>query len=161
MAYKTRTYRLRAFTFVELLVVLLISSLIVFSAISIILISNKMTSVFFTNNASTQNLFALSMHLQDDIYFSRKIKPFYNEGITIISSKNEVNYTFSREYTIRTCEELTDTFFVQTNDWLVGTEVKQNKEKDYLYLQVLLSKDTIPLLFFRSYTNRELVIDDY
>lgn len=108
--------RLKAFTLMELLVAMLISTIVVGISYQAYHIVYQQYMSYRKNNQLINNVFMLHTALQTDFMNAKFVNK--KEDAVVMKDKdgNKIIYFFDQNYILRNVNEMQDTFFVSAND---------------------------------------------
>lgn len=152
-----REYSLKGFTLLESIVALLVSSIIIFTLFSILLIANNFVGKYRSYNKEVNDLILFSSYLQGDCNKTRLVNAESTNSIILHRDDYDVNYLINPNFIVRITNFTTDTFHLYSKNIYIDSGSIKSRSVFYMSLDVLLQRDTIPLLFSVKYTNRDVI----
>ncbi|HEX3008684.1 MAG TPA: hypothetical protein VHO90_13820 [Bacteroidales bacterium] len=114
--------KVKAFTLVELTVTLLLSGLVVFAALQVINLFSGLLAHENQSSDRSAQLFQFQKALNNDMQQSVRIEHYDDEAIFHVSAELSISYKLDYDYTIRSVNEVVDTFFVSVDQWHIVNE---------------------------------------
>lgn len=119
------TQKIKAFTIVELIVVFIISSILIYAVLAIFTKTEKLFAVSFKDSFHRTEILMFSYIIEEDIRKAENISSRHNE-LNIETYKNSIIYNFEDEYIIRNNQSQIDTFAISILDFDTKTVSREN-----------------------------------
>lgn len=145
--------KLKAFSFLEILVSIVISGIVISTVYSVYVFTYKQFFRFTSVKTEIRDYFELSDVLNREFETSKKvIKKGYQEIEIQLIDKN-VNYSFNYSHILRTINDHTDTFYFAVDDveMNIVNELKEEQLINYLKLTLDDDKGDKSLSFHKNY----------
>lgn len=156
-----RTAKLRSFTIMETIIVMIVAAILIGFSYSAYLIVSRSFLSFSAKNRDMQTVLQLDRLLKKDFVQARLIT---RAGQHLIFRTDSVvtDYEFHQDYITRT-KGLTDTFYVRSESPVTGFEERADSTAtdtgsriDDLQLSVWLQKTKIPYHYHKLYSSENL-----
>ena len=139
----------KAFSFLEIMVAIIISGVVMSTAYSVYIFVNKQYIKLNTIKADVRDYFEFSSTVSRDFELAKKVVKTNDYSISMEQTDKTINYQFEGEYVLRTIHFQTDTFFFSARDILINTiaEFKEEQVVDFVKIKV---KDN-DFSFYKNY----------
>lgn len=130
--------RLKAFSFLEVLVAIVISGIVISTAYSVYIYSGKQFFRFKTIKAGITDYFEFTSTLNRDFEAANKVVKKSDYEMEMQLAKKNINYQFESNYILRTINLNTDTFFffVENVEYTTLNQLSNEPVIDYLKLTI-------------------------
>jgi len=149
--------RIKAFTIIELLVTMLVSSIVVSAGIYVFSTFNKAMIISNSKNLMDTEILQFQQVLKKDFIDADEIY-FQYESIIINYHNDEKNYyDISDDYIVREAVNSIDTFNIQVYDSYINYTSKNTKLVNELVLETELDKLDYPIHVYKKYPAEKLI----
>ncbi len=141
--------KIKAFSFLEIMVAIIISGLVMSTAFSVYIFINKQYIKLNTIKADVRDYFEFSSTISRDFELASKVIKINDYELVMQHSNKNINYQFDNTYVLRTISFQTDTFFFGATDLFINTikEFEEEQVVDFLKMKV---KDN-EFSFYKNY----------
>ncbi|MEM9819745.1 MAG: type II secretion system protein [Bacteroidota bacterium] len=152
---------LKAFTILEVLIVVLLTALIVLMAMSVIQIVHQQFSSYAEDHHQSERLRAFQVLLETD-FLQSEYAMIYGDALEFQHHNHQVNYQFEPDFIVRTLIKKTlqrDTFYLLTRYQRAFFE-QQVLEKgwiDHLIIELYHEGEQWPMAFRKKYSAFDLM----
>ena len=139
----------KAFSFLEIMVAIIISGIVMSTAYSVYIFVNKQYIKLNTIKADVRDYFEFSSTISRDFELAHKVIKTNDYAIVMQQTEGKIHYQFDHAYVLRTIHLQTDTFFFSAKEVLINTiaEFKEEQVVDFLKMKV---KDN-EFSFYKNY----------
>ena len=141
--------KLKAFSFLEVLVAIVISGIVISTVYSVYVFTHKQYFKFNAAQSKMRNYFEFSTTINRDFEKAKKVIMLNNYEIELQLVEQNINYQFNNEAVIRTVNLNTDTFHFTVNDIEFNLVNELSKEKLIDYLKMNINDNA--LSFYKNY----------
>lgn len=152
-----RIKRIEAFTFLEVIISLLITSIVIASVFSIVIIASNLYGRYFESNNCFSQLFIFSSQMEKDWYCSREIIKRDDGWLIIDGNEQLTQYHVVNNHVIRECSNCCDTFKIDPLNYAFRSDTSGEMNVISLEIVLEINKDTIPLIFSQSRYRRQMM----
>jgi hypothetical protein len=141
--------KIKAFSFLEVMVGMVLSGMVISMVYSVYIYSHQHLFKFTHVQSNLRNYYEFSSTLNRDIEQGNEITKINSEEIDIKLNDKSIQYEFTQDYVLRNINSHSDTFFIAV------TEVNMNlinelKEKPLIdFLEITINET--PLSFYKHY----------
>ncbi len=145
--------KFKAFSFLEIMVAIVISGIVISTAYSVFVFVHKQFFIFTSAKAEIRDYFELSSVLNREFELAKKVVKKGNQEIEIQLIDKHINYSFFNDHILRTINFQTDTFYFTVSDIEMNTvnELKEELLVDYLKLTLDDNKGNKFLTLHKNY----------
>ena len=145
--------KLRAFSFLEVMVSIVISGIVISIAYSVFIFTHKQFFRFTSIKTEIRNYFELTEVLNNDFETANKVVKKSDQEIEMQLLEKNINYFFDTDYILRTVDSKTDTFFftVSNLNFTVINELKEEPLIESLKLNMEDKSGDKMMSFYKNY----------
>ncbi|OFY93711.1 MAG: hypothetical protein A3K10_17215 [Bacteroidetes bacterium RIFCSPLOWO2_12_FULL_31_6] len=145
--------KLRAFSFLEVMVSIVISGIVISIAYSVFIFTHKQFFRFTSIKTEIKNYFELTEVLNNDFETANKVVKKSDQEIEMQLLEKNINYFFDTDYILRTVDSKTDTFFftVSNLNYTIINELKEEPLIESLMLNIEDKSGEKIMSFYKNY----------
>lgn len=145
--------KLRAFSFLEVMVSIVISGIVISIAYSVFIFTHKQFFRFTSIKTEIKNYFELTEILNNDFETANKVVKKSDQEIEMQLVEKNINYFFDTDYILRTVDSKTDTFFFTASNlnFTVINELKEEPLIESLKLNIEDKSGEKTMSFYKNY----------
>lgn len=149
--------RVKAFTLLELIVVMIISGIVFTLAGGVYFTWLKTYKTWQSNKESEQTLYLFENRLSREVKSCTYMKNIGSGLYLTFDNHPPINYKFNKGNVLRVAEEVVDTFKFNVNSSSFRTLTIEKQELiDQISLNVVIKVDTFDITILKTYTNESL-----
>jgi type II secretory pathway pseudopilin PulG len=141
---------MKAFTIIEIIVVMIITSIVIGSSMLLYSNMNKLQNSSFNKGEEESALVLLNAVLRKDCQQAEVVR-YNNNELLCIKENSSVSYEFTPLQLIRKAT-ITDTFPFQPVNVQVGYADSTHQSVNRISFTLLVKKDSIPFYLFKEYS---------
>lgn len=146
---------MKAFTIVEIVVVLILTSIVISASMLLYSNMNKLQHSSFSKGEEEASLVLLTEVLRKDCQEATFLN-YSNSELNCVSNKKTVSYIFEREYVLRK-GLLTDSFPFQAVNVQVAFADSAHRALNMVSMTLLVKSDSIPFYYYKQYQPQMLI----
>lgn len=141
--------RLKAFSFIEVMVAIVISGIVIGTVYSVLIFSYKQFHKYTAIKTATRNYFEFLQVFNMDFEQAKEIVRVDEQEIKMNCLNKQIIYEFEDEFILRTVDIQTDTFFL-INSGIEANIVDESSGKNSIdYITISVKEQ--PLTFYKNY----------
>jgi len=145
--------KIKAFTIIELVVTMVITSIVIGIAVALYLSLDFYFRDTISEYDKDNNILLTGSMIKHDIINAKEIVR-NNSGFTVIITKNKkIRYDISDQHIIREINNLPDTILCSVNDLTINTLEDNTGLVNEIIINIGQGKNNIPLHFYKQYEN--------
>ena len=147
--------KFKAFTFLEVIFSLLLTSILLGSLLSVIYITRNSVGNIFKVTEIENNLVYFYSLMEEDWFYARQVEENIN-GISIYKSDQKiVKYTFFNKMIVRELGGGSDTLFVKYLNANIKEQRFNESQIKVLEMNIVMDVDTLPILLMQTFYRKQ------
>ncbi|NOZ46544.1 MAG: hypothetical protein GXO79_07145, partial [Chlorobi bacterium] len=146
-----------AFTIIELLVTMVLSSIVVATAIYVFITFNNLLFKFSSNNMNSLELIQLQQIMKSDFILANEINYEYGSITLIYNNGTKVYYDIENKFIIRDAKNSIDTFNIESNDVLVSRQNENRELINEIIIEIQIENLDFPIHLIKEYPQYKLI----